>query len=110
MLSSAAAQPLRGRVDGGVITVITPRNPECIRRASGPLLVRRRLGGTPLVVAGGCSVGGRGGTHAPPRPNKLIQRRPPGTHRPPFVASQFRVARDRSSSLARPDDRSSFSA
>jgi len=102
MLLSAAAQPLRVRVDGGVITVITRRNPECIRRASGPLLVRRRLGGAPLVVAGGWSVRGRGGTHAPPRPNKLRQRRPPGTHRPPFIASPLRVARDRSSSLLVP--------
>lgn len=102
VISSVAAQPLRGRVDGGVITIITPRNPECIRRASGPLLVRRRLGGTPLVVTDGWSVRGRGGTHAPPRPTKLRQRRPPGTHRPPFIAGPFRVARDRSSSLHDP--------
>ncbi|KAL4084802.1 hypothetical protein QTP88_027704 [Uroleucon formosanum] len=52
-LLSAAAHPLRVWIDGSVITIITPRNPECIRRASGPLLVRRRLGGAPLVVAGG---------------------------------------------------------
>lgn len=68
------------------ITIITPRNPVCIRRrASAPLLVLRRLGGASLAVTGGRAVGGRGGARAH-RPN---QDRPTG--HPPFVTRSFRV-------------------